>query len=104
MRAQQLASGFSASFQLYVQKNELLIRSSSGFAMCESFGKPGSLSDPHRSRAEKPGAGKDFHIPAQQTEPQGEGEGWWGSTSPMIRNPQQVKPGCHLIRMKRCSG
>ena len=33
--------------------------------------KPGSLSDPHRLRAEKPGAGIDFHLPAQQTEPGG---------------------------------
>lgn len=37
--------------------------------------KPGSLSDPHRLRAEKPGAGIDFHLPAQQTEPGGVGGG-----------------------------
>lgn len=69
MRAQQYTSGSTASHPLYVQKNDLLIRSSSGFAAYESFGKQGSLSDPHRLRAEKPGAGTDFHLPAQQTEP-----------------------------------
>lgn len=41
------------------------------FMPYKSFRKPGSLSDPHRLRAEKPGAGIDFHLPAQQTEPGG---------------------------------
>ncbi len=67
-RVQRRRSGSSASSWLYVQKNELLIRSSLGFAAHESFRKPGSLSDLHRLRAEKPGAGKDFYLPAQQTE------------------------------------
>lgn len=71
MRAQQHTSGFSASFWLYVQKSDLLIRFSSGFAAYEPFGKPGSLSDPHRLREEKPDAGLDFHLPAQQTDPEG---------------------------------
>lgn len=39
--------------------------------------KPGSLSDPHRLRAEKPGVGIDFHLPAQQIDPGGGGEGGW---------------------------
>lgn len=68
---QQHRSGSSASYWLYVQKNDLLIRSSSGFAAYESFRKPRSLSDPHRLRAEKPGAGIGFHLPAQQTQPGG---------------------------------
>lgn len=72
--------------------------------------KPGSLSDPHQLRAEKPGAGIDFHLPAQQTEPGGVGGGGGKekTTSPMIRNHRQVnvapEPGCYLIRMKRRSG
>lgn len=66
----QHGSGSSASYWLYVPKNDLLIRSSSGFASQESFRKPGSLSDPHRLRAKKkPGAGIHSHLPAQQTEP-----------------------------------
>lgn len=98
-------SVFWASYWLYVQENDLLIRSSSGFAVYESFRKAGSLSDPHRLRAEKPGAGIDFHLLAQQTEP---GGGEEKTTSPMIRNHRQVnvapEPGCYLIRMKRRSG
>lgn len=103
MRAQQHTSGFSASFWLYVQKSDLLIRFSSGFAAYEPFGKPGSLSDPHRLREEKPDAGLDFHLPAQQTDP--EGGGGEKPVSPVIRNPQQVNvarlPVHRLIRLRK---
>lgn len=92
---------FSASFQPYIQRREL-IRSSSGFAPCDSFGKPGSLSDPHRLGAEKPGTGGGFHSQTQETDPGGGEE-----KTTMIRNPKQVnaapEPSCHLIKMKWCS-
>lgn len=108
MRAQQHTSGFSASFWLYVQKSDLLIRFSSGFAAYEPFGKPGSLSDPHRLREEKPDAGLDFHLPAQQTDPEGGGGGREKPVSPVIRNPQQVNvahlPVHRLIRLRKRRG
>lgn len=94
---------FLASFKLYFHRRESLIRSSLGFAACELFGKPGSLSDPHRLWAEKPVARKGFHSPAQETDPGGGKE-----KTTMIRSPKQVnaapEPSCHLIKMKQCSG
>ena len=48
--------------------------------------KPGSLSDPHRLRAEKPGAGIDFHLPAQQTEPGGGARGGEGERKDYFPN------------------
>lgn len=63
----------------------------------------GSLSDPHRLGAEKPGAGVGFHSLAQETDPGGGEE-----KTTMIRNPKQVnatpEPSCRLIKMKWCSG
>lgn len=55
-------------------------------------GKPGSLSDPHRLRAEKPCAGVDFHLHAQQTEARGRKDVW---------KEVDVAPGCFLIRLGR---
>lgn len=94
-------TGSSASYWLYVPKNDLLIRSSVGCAAHESFREPGSLSDPHQFRAKKPSAGVHFLLSKQK----------WGVEKwllPMIRNHCYVNvapvPGSYLIRMKQCSG
>lgn len=107
---QQHRCGSSAQYWLYVQKNDLLIRSSSGFAAHKSFRKAGIFIRSTSIKSRKAWCWHRLPSPCSVNRTRW-GGGWGGkekTTSPMIRNHRQVnvapEPGCYLIRMKRRSG
>lgn len=76
-------------------EDDSLIRSSWGFAVYNSFKKLRS-SDPHRLRAEKPGASTDY-LSAQQTKPEGGLKAAAGAQWPPHQDESQVEEGAWLF-------